>query len=216
MAGKGFGSSFDFKPSGWKQLQAMLDPAKFSERLHKNVRRATQFNGMLVQREVRERVYKVGYHANAPLTIIIKGSSKPLVDDNELMRAVTSRVIDDFNVFVGVLRSAKGSDGELFNLAVLLHEGGNIPVTTRMRNMFMLLWFATKAGATAKDIAKLEGRALEIYKDLNGRGTIYPLKATTDHITIPPRPYLKTVFEDPDVLKKVQDNWRKAVENALR
>jgi len=110
------------------------------------------------------------YAPNHPFTIARKGSSKPLINHGDLRNSITSRVIDGATVFVGVLRTAKGSDGQsLVNIAAIHElgdgEGGDllIEVTPKMR-------------------AWLHHQGLHLKKD-------------TKYIRIPRRPTFEPVFE---------------------
>lgn len=210
------GGKIEFKLTGaWKQMAAALDPKRLQENLDANISRATQFNGMMVAGEIRKRIKARKYAKNAPLTTLIKKSSTPLVDDADLFGAVTSQTLDKYTVFVGVLRSATTSEGKpMVNLAELLHNGGQLPVTEHMRNMFILL---SEVGQGKRDVSTLEGRVAEIAKALGKRiSQIKPLKASTRYIVIPPRPFLLSVLDDPIIHKRCERNWRKAVDAAFR
>lgn len=206
----------EFKFTGdWRKLKYVVDPKRFETALQQNMLRATQFNGMLVVAEIRRRIRAKRYAPNAPLTVLLKRSTKPLVDDGDLFSAVTSNVMSPTHVFVGILRQARASDGtSLVNIAQLLHEGGTIRVTEAMRGMFALL-ADYAAGRIKKE--QLDGRALEIANELKGRiKQIRPFKATTTTLIIPPRRFLLEVFRDPAVLKKIKANWEKALKATLK
>ncbi|WP_422444373.1 phage virion morphogenesis protein [Thermoanaerobacterium sp. DL9XJH110] len=110
------------------------------------------------------------YAPNHPFTIARKGSSKPLINHGDLRNSITYRVIGGATVFAGVLRSAKGKDGQqLVNIAAI-HELGDgnggdlyIKVTPKMR-------------------AYLHSQGLH-------------LKESTKYIRIPRRPTFEPVFE---------------------
>lgn len=74
---------------------------------------------------------------NAPLTILIKGSSRPLVDRGDLRLSIEPAVErEGRNVLgaVGVLRSRRAKRGrKMFNVATALHEGFVIRVTPKVR-----------------------------------------------------------------------------------
>lgn len=199
----------------WKQMAAALDPKRFQANLDANMGKATRFNGMMVAGMIRKRIRGRRYTSNAPLTVLIKKSSTPLVDDGDLFGAVTSKNIDAYSVFVGVLRSAIGPDGQsLVNIAEFLHKGGSIPVTDAMRAMFIMLW---EVGQGKRERSTLEGRAAELAKQLKGRiKQIKPLKASTKFIVVPPRPFLSDVLNDPLVLKRCRKNWEKAFQATLK
>ena len=74
---------------------------------------------------------------NSPLTILIKGSSRPLVDYGDLRQSINTRVVQEGEFVhggVGVLRTRKSRDGKkLWNIAAALHEGYKIRVTPAVR-----------------------------------------------------------------------------------
>lgn len=75
---------------------------------------------------------------NAPLTVLIKGSSRPLVDRGDLRQSIDTEVHGkgrDVVGAVGVLRSRRTKRGgkRLFNVAVALHNGFVIRVTPQVR-----------------------------------------------------------------------------------
>lgn len=210
------GNKVEFKLTGdWKKMSSALDPKRFQANLESNLGRATAFNGMMVASEIRKRIKSRKYAKNAPLTVLIKKSSTPLVDDGDLFGAVTSKTLDKYSVFVGILRSAVSSDGHsLTNLAELLHNGGTVQVTESMRGMFILLY---EVGQGKREASTLEGRTAELAKALGSRiKQIRPLKPTTKYINIPPRPFLTSVLNDPVVLKRCKRNWEKAARAAFK
>lgn len=199
----------------WKQFGAAVDAKRFQANLDANIGKATVANGMLVAGEIRKRIKQRRYAANSPFTVLVKKSSTPLINDADLFGAVTSKRIDNYKVFVGILRSALSDDGKpLVNLAEFLHSGGSIPVTDSMRNMFVLL---SEVGQGKRDVSTLEGRTAELAKALGSRiKRVKPLKASTKYIVIPPRPFILSVLRDPTVHKKCQNNWQKAVQASIK
>lgn len=214
---RGSGGKFTLAPVGkWKKLKAMLNPGVAGKRMEEAIRRATQFNALLVQKEVRKRISDGAYTPNAQLTILIKGSSKPLIGpgDDELFKAITHQMVSPTVAFVGVLRTARDASGKpLVNVAEIVHEGMEIAVTQKMRNLFILLAKATRGEVPP---SQLTGRALEIYQQIAGRGVVYPLRASTTTIVIPRRPFIRSVFEDPAIIKRCRANWEKAIAAAIK
>jgi len=209
-------AKIEFKITGdWDKMAKALDPERFKANLEANLSRATSFNGMMVVGEIRRRIKAKKYASNAALTVLIKKSSTPLVNDGDLFGAITSQTIDAYSTFVGILRTASTGEGKpLTNLAELLHSGATIQVTEHMRNMFILL---SEVGQGKREASELTGRAAEIAAALGPRiKQIKPLRPSTTHIAIPPRPFLTSVLYDPLIHKKCQKNWQKAVEAAFR
>lgn len=199
--------------SGWQKMSKAIDPAKFGAIMNRNVAKATQANARLMVKAIRAGMKSGRYEANAPLTIIIKHSAKPLIDSGELWRSVTHKVIDPYSVFVGVLRAAKSSDGRsLANIAEFLHEGGAITVTDKMRAMFEML-YKVSIGRLPESV--LDGKALEMYTAARGE-IIYPIGDATQVIRVKGRPYISDQFENGALLTTFQKNWQEAVEAVFK
>jgi hypothetical protein len=167
-----------FEMTGWKKLKTIFSPADFGAVLVPNLRKATAYNAQLVRKEIRQRIVDMKYSPNAKLTIMLKGSSKPLVGmDSALFNGVTTTVVNEKTAFVGVLRQARhGNQTGLANLAEMLHDGMTIQVTPKMRHLFLLLFEASQGRL---DPSKLTGRAAELWEQLKGKGTIYPIRPST-------------------------------------
>jgi hypothetical protein len=193
----------EFKIKGLKRWRQALDAGAFDASARKNLRIATTLNGKIAEGLVRKTIQSGGgFKKNAPLTKSIKGSQKPLVDSGLLFQSITSRVEDDFTVFVGVLRTS----GE-YNIAVTLHEGVQERVTPEMRGMFFMLWRASEGEI---DASKLTGRAAILFARMpNGWK---PLAAETQFIIIPGRPFFVVAFKNTQMIKRARDNWKKALE----
>ena len=135
---------------------------------------------------------------NAPLTIAVKGSSKPGVDKGELFKAITYKVLSPYTAEVGVLKGDK-----TVNIAIAFHEGATIPVTPAMRGLFAALASASQGKAT-----NLGPRAQELFGRYKGwKG----LRASTTHIKIPGRPFIRKALEDPANKARVYQNWHQAL-----
>lgn len=203
-------ANISYKVTNMEQwLRAVAEPARFYTLLGQNMRKASELNGLVAERYMRKVLQAGQYVApNADLTIILKGSSKPLVDKGVLFKNITSTVIDDYTVFVGVAKT----DSADYEIAKILHEGAILPVTPAMRGMFMMLY---KVSMGEMNPDKLEGRARELYAQRPS--TIWlPLRPDTAAIHIPPRPWATFVFSIPEFKKKVTDNWKAALQKTYR
>jgi hypothetical protein len=191
-------ASISFKMNaGWKRMMRATDPGRFDSVLQNHVGAGTQRAALLAEKTMREGIRKGGFAKNASLTIHIKSSSTPLIDTGGLLRAITSKA-DRWDVgFAGILRS-----DELFEIAEMLHEGGSIRVTEKMRNMFQLLWFVSKGSA---DPGVLTGAARELWN--RQPGGWFPLRESTSAIRIPPRPFVKRAFESFSLKQGVKREW---------
>jgi hypothetical protein len=193
----------EFKIKGLKRWRQALDASGFDRESRRNIRTATALNGKIAEALVRKTLQsKTSLTKNAPLTREIKGANKPGVDSGLLFQSITSRVHDDFTVFVGVLRTS----GE-YNVAVIVHEGAEEKVTPEMRGMFFALW---RASMGELDSGKLTGRAAELWA--RKPGGWLPLKDDTQVIINPGRPFFRIAFANTQMIKKARDNWKQALE----
>jgi hypothetical protein len=206
----------------WDIFARILDPKVAQPLLEKHVGRATLQNGMYLRKSVRQYMQRgvpiaegaegAGKRTVAPLTHLIKGGSKPLVGTKgaDLFNAITYEQIDWKSIEVGVKRMSG-----MTNVAKIVHDGMTIKVTEAMRGLFYLLWLVDIGRV---DESELKGRAAEIYalagKKRGGR-SFEPLKPGTTSIVIPPRRYLRDMYEDKGVRHTIKENWQNAVKAAI-
>lgn len=196
--------------TNFEQMQIALGGERFRRILEKHIRRATGRNAKYVEREVRQTIKKsTGMRWNAPLTIAIKRTAKPLVDRGSLFQAITSHQTAWNKAIVGVSYEKDGHE-----IAKLLEHGAIIPVTDKMRAMFFYLWLASEhaAGRRGGSPPVLVGRAAELfarYKDWK------PLSQSTRAIRIPARPFLAPTLNSLSVRTKVIETWKKAMQEAF-
>jgi hypothetical protein len=199
-----------FKPKGkWKQFQAAIDPKKFAASARRHLKTAMTQTAQYIRGEIRRGIRSGGYAPNAELTKLLKGSTKPLVGSTaELWKGVTYQVPSYRMAFVGVLRQSGA-----YNVALTVHDGKNIRVSPKMRGMFWLLW---KTSIGQFDPGKLRGRTRELWDQLKRRGIIKPLDPGTTVIRIPPRPFIRAVFDSKKVQATVKANFAQAISEALK
>ena len=193
----------------WQRLEHILGAGQTDAIFKKHLRKASQLNGKLAEGRIRNTIRKGVFKPNRPLTVMIKHRDQPLMGYEvgaPLRNSITSQLIDDQTVFVGVLRQSG-----VYNVAVALHEGTIIRVTPAMRGLFYVLWLVS-IGAKPKN--ELEGRAKELWE--RTKGGWKPLSQGTVAIYIPPRPFIKQTFADKSLRDKAVDNWQKAVRAAFR
>lgn len=198
--------SFKVKFSGnSKALKKALEKAPTVVRKHVN--KASKIIGMQGVALARKEISGGSYAPNAPLTIALKGVNEPLIGDrtgSPLFKAITSKVVNDNTVFVGILQK----DGE-YNIAVAIHEGATIKVTQKMRNMFYILW----RKETDPSI-NLTGRAKELWDKMPGGWK--PLNESTKAINIPSRPFIKNALDSDEFRKFAENIYNQAVGTAIK
>lgn len=192
--------------TGGQKFAKMLMPETFKRHMKNHIPRATGQNAAFAAKKMRQLIQAANFKPNAALTIMIKGSSKPLVDHGDLFGAITHKKIDDYTGWVGLERNNPAA-----KLAELLHDGGVIPVTPAMRGMFFFLWKASNGDMSP---SKLTGRAAELFaRQPTGW---YPLSENTTAIVIPGRPFVKQTIEDEALKEQMTKNWTRAVQFIFR
>jgi hypothetical protein len=194
------------KLKGWNLA---ISPARFRRELRKQMRKATVRNSHMLVAKLRQRVRSSdGLDSNASLTQSIKKDDKPLVGDGtaDLFKGITRKMLTDFSAAAGVLRTARE-----FNVARMLHEGGEARVTPRMRGMFLALWQASN-GELEPD--KLTGRAAQLWERMPGGWK--PLSESTTAIVIPERPFVRLTMADPEVRNLARKSWERGFQATMR
>lgn len=122
----------------WNSLLDFLDPTHLQARLRVELKRKMAQQVQLLRADVIRYIDQERHGIpNSPLTILVKGSSRPLVDRGDLRQSISASVeVYGANVrgAVGVMRSARGKGGKgLVSVAAALHEGFTIKVTPKVR-----------------------------------------------------------------------------------
>lgn len=193
-----------YQVTGLVEWRNVTDANAFQKRLVRNIRRATKLNALATVKEMRATIQSGDFKPNAPLTVAIKGSGKPLVAGGDLFQSVSLEELNEDEIFVGVKRTEGAYD-----LVSVIHDGATIPVTPAMRWMFLML---AKASDGSMDPGKLDGRAAELFGQFQGWK---PIANSTSAIVIPGRPFAEVTFAKPALIKLCEANWAKAIELAL-
>jgi hypothetical protein len=188
-------NNVDLKIVGFDDFARLLEEGPFRERLKKEVERAMAANCLLADAAITAAINSgTGFKANRPLTVRIKGSSRPLVDGGDLVNSINYKVINWKEARIGVLRSKKvkkegGGTEDLASVAKIVHDGATIKVTQKMRWFFMRMWRENP----------------ERWK---------PLHPNTKVIVIPPRRFLEAAVSD-KLVPQMKLNWEAAIWRAL-
>jgi len=201
------------KLKNWGKYAQLINAGKFHKRLVKHMGKALARSGKVAERAIRKQIQGKKLVKNAALTVAIKGANNPLVDGSELFKAITSKQLAWNKVFAGILREGVWA-GKKFNIAKMLHEGRDIPVTKKMRNLFYVLWLASldakDGGGRLKGGAS--GRAAELFAKFQDWK---PLRASTVMIRIPARPFVKQAMDDPRLQTSIREGWEGALKRVF-
>lgn len=178
---------------GFGRVERLLNRRGFNTRLQREVTKATKLNAIDVENETRKTIKGGKLAANRPMTVAIKGSSKPLIGaDSVLFGSITHKIkMRGFAADVGVLRARKVDDTDIRNIAFILHEGATMPVTDKMRKLF----------------ASREREGISGWR---------ALKHDTTELIIKPRPFLRVSFRRRALQQRIRRRWREASGRALR
>ena len=220
----------------WERFIYQLEPTRFTRALHKEVARANARIGSEFQRRARKAIQGAGYAGNSPMTVAMKGSSKPLVDDGDLMGALTwaQDRVDPMVVWLGLKRYAKEA-----NIGRILHDGATVKVTPGMRRLLFarLTKLAKGKGRKArkareflaqwqdpskpKGTGRLKGggKAKQrrfVFAKLREEGKLARVgPPAKDVYVIPPRPFIEAVVRTDDFRRFALKEWSEAFERAL-
>lgn len=158
--------------------EALTSPKIVGKVLREQVSRANKKLAPKMISKVRKDIREKHFKKNAILTELLKGSSMPLVDEADLLNSISARHKSAWEFHVGVIREDKAGN----SIAFILHEGATRKVTPELRK-----FFRAQAAVT--------------------RGLVKPLRASTQEIRIPARPFLKYSFVDDSEPVKVMVEW---------
>jgi hypothetical protein len=123
---------------GWKAFTRAFSRNRVRDRLQREQKRKMREAVLYLRNEVIEYIDSEKHGVpNAPLTVLIKGSDRPIVDRGDLRQAITTEVGASRGGHVlgavGVLRRRKKRGRRLTNVAEAIHEGFKIRVTEKVR-----------------------------------------------------------------------------------
>ena len=143
------------KVGDWRKLEKLLTVPELNRRITIAGTIATKRAGLLVVRNIRNKIRQTTSPPNAPWTIQRKGSSKPLQDRGDLWQSVTFIPLAPLMGWVGVPagKSNRDSGASLALIAKVLEGGeiGAIPKDTIIvprtaRSLFIPLRRGVKPG----------------------------------------------------------------------
>ena len=119
----------------WDEVIRALDPAKVAASLRRELGRGYLRIGERFVAIAVKAIQAGEYAPNSEITAALKGSTKALVNDGDLMAAITYDVdLADMAVWLGANKAAKrkskgGREVEMINLVRVLHDGGSVDVS---------------------------------------------------------------------------------------
>lgn len=215
----------------WDAYLKAMDPKAFQVRLARHLTTAAERVGRNFTAAARRAIRAGVYAPNSPVTVILKGSSKPLVDKGDLFQSITFQVVDPYNVRMGVIRARSGD--KLVNVALIVHEGATINVKQHPK-VRAKVWAMVRSKLSPEALAALNRRQRASVSSaagtlgLNRKGGKWTEKqrrwwfashpstagasAARDVWIIPARPYLANVARSADFQRMVGDTYAQAVQ----
>jgi hypothetical protein len=219
----------------WASYLKVLDPVEFQERLEHEVRRANDRIGRQFMARARRAIRDGKYAPNSPITVILKGSSKPLVDKGDLAQQISYEIVSWNEVRVGLTRAKVGSKN--VNLGMILHEGATIDVEKHpavRRRLWAMVREAlgpgrklngrqrASIGAAAQSLGMALGGKKPRKKPMSKRqlGAMWASKGKVPGTgkkvwVIPARPFIREPLTDAAFTKWVRGEWVAAAGRAL-
>ena len=199
----------------WDEVTASLDPKAWNASLRRHVVKAHKLVGLAWQTTARRAIRRGDYAANSPLTIILKGSSKPLVDGGDLFQALSFQVAQGggsstTTLRMGIVRGRKGANEERINVGHVLHEGATIDVGANpqvRRKVWAMVGAKLRAAGALKQAQRESVLKAAGVLGTGGGKSIW---------VIPPRPFITQPAQDGGFQKIAQKAYTQAVERALR
>ena len=112
----------------WGKIANLFNPSALKSAIHKAAERVGNEGRTKVIEGIKSGAPGgVPFKPNNPLTIAMKGSSKPLINHGDLLGSVTYENIDDKHIFIGVKKGQEAS------IAAVHEFGCTIGVTPKMR-----------------------------------------------------------------------------------
>ncbi len=188
---------------------------KLGELARANIKDATARNAVLARDQIKRTIRngRSEWPSLSPLTIGSKGSSKPLIDNNDLMQGIESIRVGPLTFFVGVPRN-KG-------LLVTIATSQEFGATIKPRKAKAL---AIPTSREAKELSRRHGGTGNIPGLFRPKGTRVLAMDKGKHFqimfilsqqtVIPPRPFIEPSFADAQ--HRMKREWEWAIISALR
>lgn len=197
----------------WEAFADAIDPVKAMPRLERNMTIGLQRIGRQFVRQARLAIQSREYAPNAAITIILKGSSAPLVAaGGDLFQALTFAVAPGAKASTMALRlgiTRQRSGEEIVNIGWILHEGAEID--TNEHPQVRAAVFAKVAEALG-NVGKLSKRSREAVRKAAGGELGESVAGPPGVWIIPPRPFILNITETP----QFQGFARKHITGAVR
>lgn len=200
----------------WDRVLGSLDPKAWNTTLRKHVVKAHRLVGRAWQTTARRAIRRGDYAPNSPITVILKGSSTPLVADGDLFDAIGYQVASGgggstTTLRLGLVRGRQGATGERIDVAHILHEGATIDVGAKPQVRRKVWSMVGTALAASGDLNAAQRKSV-----LRAAGVLSQGGGARSIWVIPPRPFITRPAQDAGLQGYARKTYTRAVEVALR
>jgi hypothetical protein len=196
----------------WDKAMRITNPREFERRMRLYIGVATNRNVLKSVAKIRDVIKEGQFPENQPLTIALKGSSKPLIGRTGALWQSISPSRISWNIgFAGIKRGTISGGKNYYNIGMLLHKGFKIKdlggKNIKVRNLFKLL---AAASAGTFNPGLLRGRAAELWA-INKKW--YPVNK--NEIVVKPRRFIKSAFTK-ELKEDCRREWKEAMVRVLK
>lgn len=217
----------------WSKFIKAMSVDKLEQRLDRQLLVANKRIGRQFVGNAKRRIRAGRYAPNSPITTIIKGSSKPLVDRGDLIQSITFKASPRL-LLVGIIRAKSGD--EKVNIGRTLHEGATIDVGKNPKQR-AAVWAKVREAVSATRLLALTGKRRELVVSATRAISLRGRKGTpmTDRQRrawfarqpktagrtgksiwrIPARPFITDPLSEPVFIEFVKKTWISAIQIAL-
>lgn len=187
-------------------FKKFVNPNTFSADINMAIRRATIRNSLFLVNRIKNNIRNREFNSNSELTLAMKNSDLPLLNQKNLWKAIDHKLQDSFTSEIGIIKDA-GSTGSQFGkaksqinlktLVELMEDGYTITVTDKMKRAIVIA---------------LEEKSPRKKGSSTAASRVRSIKSGTTLIVPSRKVFTKVFLEDPTIEKVLQANWRKALE----
>jgi len=200
--------------------EAMSAMKRLPAALTRNLEIATKANAITVRDSIKKTIYETDprWAPNAPLTIAMKGSSRPLIQHGDFVKNVEVQPLLPGLYFVGWKRGVKNQDGiEIVNIARVLIYGKTIYPKKAKALTLPVSKEAAEAVKTFGGIRKIPGlfhpRGTRVLAKKQAGGGFETWFIFLPKVIIPPRDPVTPGVRHAD--KRCYRRWKAAVKASI-
>lgn len=187
-------------------FKKFVNPNTFSADIQAAIKRATIRNSLFLVNKIKENIRNREFDSNSELTLALKNSNLPLLNQKNLWNAIDHQLRDSFTSEIGIIKNADSTGSQfgkvkskinIKTLVELMESGYTITVTDKMKRAIAI--------ALKEKSPRKKGSS-------TAASRIRSVKSGTTLIVPPRKLFTKVFLEDPTIEKVLQANWRKALE----